>query len=302
MGGMPSAGEGGLLWGRQRVGQATAAPASAVSGPADLPLAHSGSSFCSDPKGLWTFRGSTAAPRARVQVGPAASSRGHLWRQFCLVQPVLGAGPEVAAWLAAQPVPSEDQPSASWRAAALGRLGRSSRSRRVRPRGAGPAHRAGEPPGLLRESAGGGGAGRQAAADAPPPADLGNRLTELNKSVLRLHSEMKRLRHTVASNGPAAAPLDGASVLHKYIMKVRSSFQSFDPDSGSSGQGSPPEVVVHQGEGEPPAPAGEDEPPAPAACPEGEGEAEAAECAEESAPECAEESAPAAEPEAEPEA
>ncbi|KAL8191393.1 UNVERIFIED_CONTAM: Short transient receptor putative channel 2, partial [Gekko kuhli] len=76
--------------------------------------------------------------------------------------------------------------------------------------------------------------------------DLGNRLTELNKSVLRLHSEMKHLRHTVAANGAAANPLDGASVLRKYIMKVRNSFQSFDNDSGSSGQGSPPEVVVHQ--------------------------------------------------------
>nr|XP_056714786.1 protein XNDC1N [Euleptes europaea] len=76
--------------------------------------------------------------------------------------------------------------------------------------------------------------------------DLGNRLTELNKSVVRLHSEMKHLRHTVAANGTAANPLDGASVLRKYIMKVRSSFQSYDHDSGSSGEGSPAEVVVHQ--------------------------------------------------------
>ncbi|XP_077197222.1 short transient receptor potential channel 2-like [Paroedura picta] len=76
--------------------------------------------------------------------------------------------------------------------------------------------------------------------------DLGNRLTELNKSVVRLHSEMKHLRHTVAANGSAANPLDGASVLRKYIMKVRNSFQSYDHDSGSSGQASPAEVVVHQ--------------------------------------------------------
>ncbi|XP_077782899.1 short transient receptor potential channel 2-like [Podarcis muralis] len=76
--------------------------------------------------------------------------------------------------------------------------------------------------------------------------DLGNRLTELNKSVVRLHSEMKHLRHTVATNGTAANPLDGASVLHKYIMKVRSSFQGYDNDTGSSGQGSPVEAVVHQ--------------------------------------------------------
>ncbi|KAH0625343.1 hypothetical protein JD844_033870 [Phrynosoma platyrhinos] len=79
--------------------------------------------------------------------------------------------------------------------------------------------------------------------------DLGNRLTELNKSVLRLYSEMKHLRHSVAANHTAANPLDGASVLRKYIMKVRNSFQSYDHDSDSSGQASPVEVVVHQEDG-----------------------------------------------------
>lgn len=82
-----------------------------------------------------------------------------------------------------------------------------------------------------------------------PLTDLGNRLTELNKSVLRLHSEMKHLRRSVAASSVASNPLDGASVLRKYIMKVRNSFQSYDHDSGSSGQASPAEVVVHQ-EGE----------------------------------------------------
>ncbi|KAM6448561.1 short transient receptor potential channel 2-like [Liasis olivaceus] len=76
--------------------------------------------------------------------------------------------------------------------------------------------------------------------------DLGNRLTELNKSVLRLHTEMKQLRHSVAASGAAANPMDGASVLRKYIMKVRNSFQSYDPEPENSGQGSPVEVVVHQ--------------------------------------------------------
>lgn len=115
------------------------------------------------------------------------------------------------------------------------------------------------------------------------PTDLGNRLTELNKSVLRLHSEMKNLRRTVATNGTAANPLDGASVLHKYIMKVRNSFQNFDHDSGSSGQGSPPEVVVHQDQvaGE------EEEPSAAPECLEGEAEAEE----ESSPPPAAEEAA-----------
>ncbi|XP_032075569.1 short transient receptor potential channel 2-like [Thamnophis elegans] len=76
--------------------------------------------------------------------------------------------------------------------------------------------------------------------------DLGNRLTELNKSVVRLHAEMKHLRQSVATGGVASNPLDGASVLRKYIMKVRNSFQNYEPDMGGDGQGSPVEVVVHQ--------------------------------------------------------
>ncbi|XP_062830408.1 short transient receptor potential channel 2-like [Anolis carolinensis] len=82
--------------------------------------------------------------------------------------------------------------------------------------------------------------------------DLGNRLTELNKSVLRLHSEVKQLRRSVAASSVATNPLDGASVLRRYIMKVRNSFQSYDShDPGSSGQASPEEaVVVHQEEEE----------------------------------------------------
>uniref|UniRef100_A0A8C5S627 Transient receptor ion channel domain-containing protein n=1 Tax=Laticauda laticaudata TaxID=8630 RepID=A0A8C5S627_LATLA len=76
--------------------------------------------------------------------------------------------------------------------------------------------------------------------------DLGNRLTELNKSVVRLHTEMKHLRQSVATSGVGNNPLDGASVLRKYIMKVRNSFQSYEPEMGDESQGSPMEVVVHQ--------------------------------------------------------
>uniref|UniRef100_A0ABM5FVN6 Short transient receptor potential channel 2-like n=1 Tax=Pogona vitticeps TaxID=103695 RepID=A0ABM5FVN6_9SAUR len=81
--------------------------------------------------------------------------------------------------------------------------------------------------------------------------DLGNRLTELNKSVLRLHAELKQLRRSLAAaqGGQTSHPLDGASVLRRYIMKVRNSFQSCEPEAGSSDPASPAEVVVHQ-EGE----------------------------------------------------
>ncbi|XP_070607605.1 short transient receptor potential channel 2 homolog [Erythrolamprus reginae] len=76
--------------------------------------------------------------------------------------------------------------------------------------------------------------------------DLGNRLTELNKSVLRLHTEMKTLRQSVATNGLGGNnPMDGASVLRKYIMKVRNSFQNYEPEVEGDGQGSPVDVMVH---------------------------------------------------------
>lgn len=84
---------------------------------------------------------------------------------------------------------------------------------------------------------------------------------------------MKQLRQTVATNGAAANPLDGASVLRKYIMKVRNSFQNFDPDPDpepGSGEGSPPEVVVHQDA----IAAEENGPPVPEDCEEAEAEEE----------------------------
>ncbi|XP_030055830.1 short transient receptor potential channel 2 isoform X1 [Microcaecilia unicolor] len=75
--------------------------------------------------------------------------------------------------------------------------------------------------------------------------DLGNRITELNKNVGRLQLEVKQLRRTVVENGLSVNPKDDASVLRRYIMKVRNSFQQFDQESISSGKGSA-EVTVHQ--------------------------------------------------------
>ncbi|XP_029457720.1 short transient receptor potential channel 2-like [Rhinatrema bivittatum] len=75
--------------------------------------------------------------------------------------------------------------------------------------------------------------------------DLGNRITELNKSMGRLHVDVKLLRRSVMENAVPVNPKDDAGVLSRYIMKVRSSFQHYDQESISSGKGSA-EVTVHQ--------------------------------------------------------
>uniref|UniRef100_A0A674IDV9 Transient receptor ion channel domain-containing protein n=1 Tax=Terrapene triunguis TaxID=2587831 RepID=A0A674IDV9_9SAUR len=76
--------------------------------------------------------------------------------------------------------------------------------------------------------------------------DLGNRITELNKSVSRLHAEVKRLHHSLPAHPAPASPLDGASVLHRYILRVQDNVQNFSQAAGSSGPGSPAQVMVHQ--------------------------------------------------------
>ncbi|XP_067395155.1 short transient receptor potential channel 2-like [Emydura macquarii macquarii] len=78
--------------------------------------------------------------------------------------------------------------------------------------------------------------------------DLGTRITELNKSVSRLHSEVKRLHRRLPTSSAPSSPLQGASVLHKYILRVRDSCQDFSQASVSSGLGCPAQVMVHQDE------------------------------------------------------
>uniref|UniRef100_A0A8C3XTS3 Transient receptor ion channel domain-containing protein n=1 Tax=Chelydra serpentina TaxID=8475 RepID=A0A8C3XTS3_CHESE len=78
--------------------------------------------------------------------------------------------------------------------------------------------------------------------------DLGNRITELNKSVSRLHTEVKHLHHSPPARPAPASPPAGASVLHRYILRVQDSVQNFGQASGGSGLGSPAQVLVHQRE------------------------------------------------------
>ncbi|CAM5074734.1 unnamed protein product [Eretmochelys imbricata] len=76
--------------------------------------------------------------------------------------------------------------------------------------------------------------------------DLGNRITELNKSVSRLHAEVKCVHHSPPARPAPASPLDGASPLHRCVLRVQDNFQNFSQASGSSGPGSPAQVMVHQ--------------------------------------------------------
>uniref|UniRef100_A0A9L0TTI6 Transient receptor potential cation channel subfamily C member 2 n=1 Tax=Equus caballus TaxID=9796 RepID=A0A9L0TTI6_HORSE len=58
--------------------------------------------------------------------------------------------------------------------------------------------------------------------------DLGNRLTELTKTVSRLQSEVAGVRRTLAEGGTPRPPA-GASILSRYITRVRNSFQNLGP-------------------------------------------------------------------------
>ena len=107
------------------------------------------------------------------------------------------------------------------------------------------------------------------------PADLGNRLTELTKTVSRLQSEVAGVQRAVVEAGPCRPPR-GASILSRYITRVRNSFQNLGPPipetpelttggtqgssesglpdaggaqapaSGESGPSSPAHVLVHR--------------------------------------------------------
>ncbi|KAM7235937.1 hypothetical protein CapIbe_013123 [Capra ibex] len=58
--------------------------------------------------------------------------------------------------------------------------------------------------------------------------DLGNRLTELTKTVSRLQSEVAGVQRAVVEAGPCRPP-GGASILSRYITRVRNSFQNLGP-------------------------------------------------------------------------
>uniref|UniRef100_G3TLJ8 Transient receptor ion channel domain-containing protein n=1 Tax=Loxodonta africana TaxID=9785 RepID=G3TLJ8_LOXAF len=75
--------------------------------------------------------------------------------------------------------------------------------------------------------------------------DLGNRLTELTKTVSRLQSEVAGVRWTLVEGGPPRPP-DGASILSRYITRVRNSFQNLGPPISETPELTLPGVVEAQ--------------------------------------------------------
>ncbi|XP_043928715.1 short transient receptor potential channel 2-like [Protopterus annectens] len=64
--------------------------------------------------------------------------------------------------------------------------------------------------------------------------DLGNRITELTKSVNHIHTEIKHLKHYTSESTPNDPAKDGANILSHYISRVRSGFHSYGDDGSIS--------------------------------------------------------------------
>uniref|UniRef100_A0A4W2EE95 Ion transport domain-containing protein n=1 Tax=Bos indicus x Bos taurus TaxID=30522 RepID=A0A4W2EE95_BOBOX len=75
--------------------------------------------------------------------------------------------------------------------------------------------------------------------------DLGNRLTELTKTVSRLQSEVAGVQRAVVEAGPRRPP-GGASVLSRYITRVRNSFQNLGPPIPETPELTVPAIVGTQ--------------------------------------------------------
>ncbi|CAI9153266.1 unnamed protein product [Rangifer tarandus platyrhynchus] len=79
--------------------------------------------------------------------------------------------------------------------------------------------------------------------------DLGNRLTELTKTVSRLQSEVAGVQRAVVEAGPRRPP-GGASILSRYITRVRNSFQNLGPPIPETPELTVPAMVGTQGSSE----------------------------------------------------
>ncbi|XP_048840122.1 transient receptor potential cation channel subfamily C member 2b [Brienomyrus brachyistius] len=81
--------------------------------------------------------------------------------------------------------------------------------------------------------------------------DVGNRITELNKVVSRLHSEMKQIQQVLMHGNfgvSDSATSEGSSMLGKYIMGAKNNFRGFN--SGGPPKHTPLQVTVHEMENE----------------------------------------------------
>lgn len=83
------------------------------------------------------------------------------------------------------------------------------------------------------------------------PSDIGNRITELSKSVFRIHSDMKVVQQLLMNDGHVsrdALTSDGSSILGKYIIGAKNNFRGFA--SGQEQKSPSLKVTVHHGEEE----------------------------------------------------
>lgn len=81
------------------------------------------------------------------------------------------------------------------------------------------------------------------------PSDIGNRITELSKAVLRMHNDMKVVQQLLMDdvhNTNDALNKDGSSVLGKYIIGAKNNFRGFN--SRQEDKNVPLKVTVHHGE------------------------------------------------------
>nr|XP_057943355.1 short transient receptor potential channel 2-like [Doryrhamphus excisus] len=81
--------------------------------------------------------------------------------------------------------------------------------------------------------------------------DIGNRITELSKAIVRMHSDVKVVhQHVVDGGHPAddAGSKDGSSFLGRYIFGAKNNFRCFN--SGLDEKNKLQNLTVHQGEDE----------------------------------------------------
>ncbi|XP_069001774.1 short transient receptor potential channel 2-like [Embiotoca jacksoni] len=81
--------------------------------------------------------------------------------------------------------------------------------------------------------------------------DIGNRITQLSKAVIKMHSDMKAVQQLLVDDGHNAndsLTKDGSSILGKYIIGAKNNFRGFNnrPDEKNTSLN----VTVHHGEEE----------------------------------------------------
>ncbi|XP_015196659.1 transient receptor potential cation channel subfamily C member 2b [Lepisosteus oculatus] len=77
--------------------------------------------------------------------------------------------------------------------------------------------------------------------------DVGNRITELNKVVTKLHFELKRIRQNLNHGSNTSPPeLDSTGILGRYILGAKNNFKDFDKGEVGVGHAPPVSVVHHR--------------------------------------------------------